>query len=114
KDIMPAIIGYSGFIAENVKAKLEVSKNLNCKFEISLIEKLSTLINDLDIKLREIEESSLKFKQIQDSFDSCLYLAKTVIPLENELRLICDEAETIVANDYWPYPDYEQLLFSVK
>ena len=114
KDIMPAIIGYSGFIAENVKAKLEVSKNLNCKFEISLIEKLSTLINDLDIKLREIEESSLKFKQIQDNFDSCLYLAKTVIPLENELRLICDEAETIVANDYWPYPDYEQLLFSVK
>jgi len=114
KDIIPAISGYSGFIAENVKTKLEVVKDLDCEFEISLLKKLSTLINDLDKKLKEIEGSILKFKQMQDNFDSCLYLSKTIIPLENELRLICDEAETLVSSNYWPYPDYEALLFSVK
>ena len=30
------------------------------------------------------------------------------------LRAACDEAETITAKEYWPYPSYGELLFSVR
>ena len=31
-----------------------------------------------------------------------------------ELRVVCDEAETLTAESYWPFPTYEKLLFSVR
>ena len=29
------------------------------------------------------------------------------------LRVSCDEAETITADKYWPFPTYDKLLFGV-
>ena len=30
-----------------------------------------------------------------------------------ELRAVCDEAETLTAASYWPFPTYGDLLFGV-
>jgi glutamine synthetase len=30
-----------------------------------------------------------------------------------ELRSLCDEAETLTAASYWPFPTYGDLLFGV-
>ena len=38
----------------------------------------------------------------------------TVLNLMCELRLACDEAETLTAKTYWPFPSYADLLFSVR
>jgi glutamine synthetase len=32
----------------------------------------------------------------------------------NEIRADVDELETMVASDYWPVPNYGEILFSVK
>ena len=31
-----------------------------------------------------------------------------------ELRVVCDEAETLTAKEYWPFPTYDRLLFGVR
>ena len=31
-----------------------------------------------------------------------------------ELREVADEAETLTAEEYWPFPTYGELLFGVK
>ena len=31
-----------------------------------------------------------------------------------ELRVACDEAETMTAKEYWPFPTYGDLLFGVR
>ena len=36
---------------------------------------------------------------------------KTVIPAQDELRVVADELETLVADDLWPLPKYRELLF---
>ena len=38
----------------------------------------------------------------------------TILGKMSELRVACDEAETLTAKKYWPYPTYGDLLFSVK
>lgn len=30
-----------------------------------------------------------------------------------ELRIVADEAETLTAEKYWPFPTYDKLLFGV-
>ena len=32
----------------------------------------------------------------------------------NQLRAVADEAETVTAEKYWPFPTYGKLLFGVK
>ena len=37
-----------------------------------------------------------------------------ILPKMTELRLPCDEAETLTAKKYWPFPTYGDLLFGVR
>lgn len=32
----------------------------------------------------------------------------------SELRMACDEAETLTAKKYWPFPTYGELLFGIR
>ena len=36
------------------------------------------------------------------------------VPLVDMFLYVCDEAETITAKEFWPFPTYSDLLFSVK
>ena len=38
----------------------------------------------------------------------------SILPKMNELRIPCDEAETLTAKSYWPFPTYGDLLFGVR
>ena len=40
--------------------------------------------------------------------------AELVQKVENKVRAVCDEAETVTAKGYWPLPSYSELLFGVK
>lgn len=42
------------------------------------------------------------------------FVRDTVLERMEELREGCDEAETLTAKKYWPYPSYGDLLFSVN
>ena len=43
------------------------------------------------------------------------YIIRDVILSKmGELRVACDEAETMTAKKYWPFPTYGDLLFGVK
>ena len=37
-----------------------------------------------------------------------------IIPRMAALRAAADEAETLTAKDYWPFPSYGELLFGVR
>lgn len=37
-----------------------------------------------------------------------------MLPAMAQLRQAVDQAETITASSFWPYPSYGQLLFGVR
>ena len=41
------------------------------------------------------------------------YYKDTVIGLMQNLRAPADELEALTGKEYWPYPTYSQMLFSV-
>lgn len=43
-----------------------------------------------------------------------ILIRDTVLPAMEHLRKVCDEAETLTARSYWPFPTYGDLLFSVR
>ena len=49
-----------------------------------------------------------------DLAEEAAFIRDQIIPKMSELRVVADEAETLTAANYWPFPTYGELLFGVK
>ncbi len=49
-----------------------------------------------------------------DMVEESAMIRDDILPKMSELRIVCDEAETLTAKEYWPYPSYADLLFGVQ
>ena len=56
----------------------------------------------------------LALDKYDDVISESAAIRDDVLVKMSELRLPCDEAETITAKKYWPFPTYGDLLFGVK
>ena len=61
-----------------------------------------------------METALISLGDAEDIGAESIMIRDTVLGLMGELRIACDEAETLTAKNYWPMPTYADLLFSVK
>ena len=113
KQILPAVEGFLGDIAETVNAKRQFKPDLACRYESRLIEKLSGIADEIDRLNLELEDLTAKASGIEEDLEACYYIRDNILPKMKELRAVCDEAETMTAEEYWPIPNYGYLLFLV-
>ena len=114
KQILPAVGKYTASLAEAAIAKKSVSEELACGYEKSLIAKLSVLADRISIGIDELEEAVTSVKKNEDVISESAEIRDKVLGKMSLLRLACDEAETVTAAEYWPFPTYDKLLFGVK
>ena len=114
KDILPASISYVSELTNTLCAKKSLSMTISCTAEESLITKLSALNDNLYKKTNELEESLLGIKEYTDVEEIALFCKEKILSNMNELRVVADEIETLVASKYWPYPTYADLIFGVQ
>lgn len=112
--ILPAVEAYTMELAKTAAAKKAVDASLACGYESGLIGKLSGLTDRIAMKTAELETSLERLKQAADIISESNAIRDTVLVKMGGLRAACDEAETITAKKYWPFPTYDDLLFSVK
>ena len=62
---------------------------------------------------RTLTDYTLSAKAIKNCTIAINDYRDKVIPAMKELRDACDSLEIIVGKDYWPFPTYSELLFSV-
>lgn len=113
KQILPAVEGFLGDIAETVNAKRQFDPNLACRYESRLIEKLSGIADEIDRLNLELEDLTAKASGIEEDLEACYFIRDNILTKMKELRAVCDEAETMTAEKYWPIPNYGYLLFLV-
>ncbi len=112
-EIAPAVAAYTMEIAKTAAAKKAVDPSLTCSYESSLMKKLSALTDRIAIQTEELENALAELHNAEDIMEESCQIRDTVLVKMGELRLACDEAETITAKKYWPFPTYGDLLFSV-
>lgn len=113
KEIIPAVCTYSKVLTDNVLAKKQISKTLNCDLEETLLQKISMLSGSLIKKVETLEQACLHAKENKEPLCNALFYKDNVLPAMNELRAVCDELETVTGKNYWPFPTYTDLMFSV-
>ena len=112
--IAPAVEEYIVELAKAVNAKKSVDAGLACCYESGLIKKLSALTERIAIKTEELEKALIELHHTEDIISEANMIRDIVLVKMGELRLACDEAETVTAKKYWPFPTYGDLLFSVR
>ena len=114
KEILPAVDTYAGDIAKTVAAKKAAVPELSCRHEKDLLAKLSALSDEIDEATGALDAEIIKFKTITDVTEASQMIRDVILQKMAELRVVCDEAETVTAEKYWPFPTYDKLLFGVK
>ncbi len=113
RDIIPAVSDFVAELCQNLASKLAVGDRIPHETEKSLItviaelnDKASLAVNKLEDDLKAIDKSKVR--------EASQAMAHTIIPDMDALRAIVDKMETLTSSDYWPYPSYFDILYSVK
>ena len=114
KQIVPAVAAYAAEVSANAAAKLALDPDMTCGYEKKLVKKLSGLVDQMDWRIDELKEAVLKLQSCTDAEQEGYAIRDTVIPKMNELRAVADEAESLTAEEFWPFPTYGELLFGVR
>ena len=114
KEILPAVEAYLSDLSGTVAAKAAAVPGLACKYEKGIITKLSTLVDEIDDAAEALDSTLVRLKAVPDVTDAAYVIRDVVLQKMAELRVVCDEAETLTAAKYWPFPTYGDLLFGVR
>ena len=114
KEILPAVENYTKSLAETLAAKKAAVAGLPCKYETATIAKLSELSDEIADATADLDSEIAKFQAIEDVTEAANDIRDVILGKMDALRAVCDEAETITAKEFWPFPTYSDLLFSVK
>ena len=114
KQILPAVSAYTTDLAESVGKKLKLGTDIACKYEKEAVKKLSILCDKIAEATDLLEGTLVKIKAAESIGEESKMIRDAVLVAMSELRVACDEAETMTAEKYWPFPTYGELLFGVR
>ena len=114
KQILPAVEAYVKEVSKTAVAKKQFTPDASCEYEKKTVTKLSLLMEQILDKTETLENEIMKVKFISDVKQESYAIRDSILPKMGELRAVADEAETLTADKYWPFPTYGELLFGVK
>lgn len=109
KQILPAAMRYQTQIAASIAAL----KGAGIEPPASEVNLLSDLVSTIsDLQSRGAELTKLSDSHVDgDSLAHARYSRDVIIPAMLAVRESADKLETIVADDLWPLPTYQEMLF---
>lgn len=112
RDFLPALSAYTDQLACGIQTKKQVA-TLPCNGAQKLLATLSSYYEELFELEEKLVADTLIAESIIDMLEAAKYYHETIIPDMEEIRVIADLTEGYLPDDVLPYPNYEQLLFSI-
>lgn len=83
-------------------------------YETETAARVSKLMTAVLTEVSALEKASDDAEELADVLTRACAYKDNVLSAMSALRESVDELETLTARKYWPYPNYGDLLFSVK
>ncbi len=111
KEILPAVMKYSDFIAENI-SKLSKVEGADFSYQLALLRKITSGISESGNAVEKLEkEVAYASKSKCTVLEKASLYRDNVLPAMSELREVCDKLEELTDKKYWPIPTYSDILF---
>ena len=113
KDILPACLAYEKSLAETAAAKKTIGLSVENAPETALVKRIDGLCAELAARIEAVEKKAESAKNIAGVLEKAHFVCDELHTAMSSLRATADELETMVSAEYWPFPTYRDLLFSV-
>ena len=110
RQILPAISRFGAELSDRASGKLK--NGFAADYELVTGSRLSKITTELFRKTEDLEKTALEARKGTVT-EKANFIRDNVLPAMESLRTASDQAETLIGEDYWPIPNYAQLLFSV-
>ncbi len=114
RQILPAVSAFAAELAQTAAAKQSVNPALTCQYEGDLVKTLSTLTDQIAERTKQLEKAIIQVQTIEGIEAQSCEIRDLLLGKMASLREVCDEAETLTSEKYWPFPTYGDLLFGVR
>jgi glutamine synthetase len=104
--IYPAAVRYQSLLATTC-ANLKAA---GCSYDTVILERVTGLLRGLEESVGALERV-LEHHGAESSLEEARYFCDTVLPAVQTVRGYADELESLVADDLWPLPTYQEMLF---
>ena len=111
RNIFPAVSRYTSDLARAVQRKKALY--LDCSAETDLLQQLTNLNNELYTTAQSMAQALENAPASEGGLASARYYRDVVYTLEYKASHLVNELEANTAAEYWPYPTYADILFSV-
>ena len=112
KEIIPAVVDYVTDICQSASLKKSLNLNMACACEEGLVSEISAKQDELFLAVNALKKALNEVPR-EDASVTATYYKEVIIPAMADVRKPADELELLVGRDYWPFPTYGDLLFSV-
>lgn len=113
REISPAVVTYTKEVVDTLVAKKSCGSTIDVSAETTLSERLSALFGSFIKAIDALEETLAEARNCESAQAQANYSCEKIIPAMETLRVAADSLEEIVAEKYWPFPTYEDILFYV-
>ena len=112
KDILCSSFKYMNVMADTA---FKFQKAVSINFSGSdLLSNLNKLIKNLIKATENLEKLHAKTREMKDLLEKSKSYAYQILPAMEEVRVVADQIELILGEEYKPFPSYEDLLYSVQ
>ena len=105
--IFPAAVRYQSELASSLASL----KTVGIEPDHKTIDKVTSLIGSLQDATDELVELKEKEESTKSVEKHCEFVRDEILPKMLEIRGYVDTLESLVADDLWPLPTYQEMLF---
>ncbi len=112
-EILPAVTKYTSFLSQVLLSKKHLGAEFNANYEHETLKMLCDLSSALYENISSLVKCYENAKSITNMQKRAFEYKKRVLEAMADVRIVVDKIEPNIPKEYWPYPTYEDLLFSV-
>ena len=112
KQIIPAVMKYAGDLAKGANEVKAMGMDVSVQEDI--LKKITTELKNLVNAVEQLDAIDDKARAMEDNMEAAAKCFHTdVFPAMEAVRVPADKLEELVDKEYWPFPQYEDILFYV-
>jgi glutamine synthetase len=112
RQILPSVLKYAGALASSVNAVRAADLPLACGNP--LVSSLCAGIDALSDCIGLLSDALSAKPAAEAPEEAARYMHDKVLPVMAALRAAADRLETVTDREIWPFPTYDELLFSIQ
>ncbi|MCI8500476.1 MAG: glutamine synthetase type III [Clostridia bacterium] len=112
RDVYPAVNGYIAEVCSVIAAKRAVSEKIVCAADEELAQRLAVLNDGMAAAVKKLETDLLEMPAGESAASQ--KMAHVIVPDMEAVRTLADAMEQLTSAEYWPYPTYTDIMYSVK